>query len=636
MSFRQGILWSFTAVLAAVYPGVAVAQLAPQSQEEFEQRFTGWTLQFDAPDCNEGDGVDPITFIEPGRFEISGLEGDYEYEETGANTGTLTVTADILPIPQVLDLTFNSQTMGSFTVAVFGVVVCEGSFEFVESMTVAPPPPTGEGTSPPNDLFSNAQTISGPSGRATGSNVGATVEPGEPGSGSSSVWWQWQAPSSGRVTIDTSGSSFDTILGVYTGTRVDTLTTLGENDDAVGFGGASRVTLTVTAGTVYRLRVSGFFGDEGSIVLNWNLTESPPPTGGPTYYFPHLAVGASWQTTITYINYSSEEVTCQTDFLSDQGTPLLVSFADRGTVDSRNDVLPPGGSVHQETNVELSAPLAPGWARATCTGPVKASLLFRGYDSEGAPLAEAGVNAATVPATRFVTFAEQGEGKSGTGVAYANPSDTEAAVTFTARDAAGQMLASVSQELPAGGHGAQNMALLFGLTGFTGSLEVTSTEPIVTLSLNFEAAPVFSSLPPGELDAAAQGSTTYYFPHLAVGNNWQTTITYINDSPQEVSCQTEFISDFGNPLMVSFAGRGTVVSRNDVLPPRRVGSSGDQRRSERSSCARLGAGHLHGACEGQPAVSWVRQRRGARGGRRSQCGNRCGHPLCHLCRTGRR
>ena len=357
---------------------------------------------------------------------------------------------------------------------------------------------------------------------------------------------------------------------------------------------------------------------------------------GPTYYFPHLAVGASWQTTITYINYSSQEVTCRTEFTSDHGSPLLVSFPGRGVMNNRTDVLPPGGSVHEETDVELSAPLAPGWARASCSGPVKASLLFRRYDSEGVPVAEAGVNAATLPATRFVTFAEQGEGQLGTGVAYANPSDTEAAVTFTARDAAGQMLASVSQELPAGGHGAQNMALLFGLTGFTGSLEVTSTEPIVTLSLNFEAAPVFSSLPPGELDAAAQGSTTYYFPHLAVGDNWQTTITYINDSPQEASCQTEFISDFGNPLMVSFAGRGTVVSRNGRSAARRVGSSGDQRRSERSSCARLGAGHLHGACEGQPAVSPVRQRRGARGGSRSQCGNSSGHSLCHLCRTGRR
>ena len=289
--------------------------------------------------------------------------------------------------------------------------------------------------------------------------------------------------------------------------------------------------------------------------------------GGPTYYFPHLAVGASWQTTITYINYSPQEVTCQTDFLSDDRTPLMVSFEDRGTVPSRTDVLPPGGSVHQETNVELSAPLAPGWARANCSGPVQASLLFRRYISEGAPTAEAGVNATAVPATRFVTFAEQGEDQFGTGVAYANPSAISVPVTFTARDTAGELLASVVRTLLPGGHDAHGMSELFDLTSFTGSLEVTSTEPIVSLSLNFEAAPVFSSLPPGELDASAQGSTTYYFPHLAVGASWQTTITYINYSPEEVTCQTEFLSDHGSPLMVSFAALGTVVSRTDVLPP---------------------------------------------------------------------
>ena len=285
------------------------------------------------------------------------------------------------------------------------------------------------------------------------------------------------------------------------------------------------------------------------------------------YYFPHLAVGASWQTTITYINYSREEVTCQTDFISDHGSPLMVSFAELGMVDSRTDVLPPGGSVHQETDVDLSAPLAPGWALANCSGPVQASLLFRWYNSEGLPVAEAGVNAATVPATRFVTFAEQGEGKNGTGVAYANPSDTAALVTFTARDADGEVLAIEDLMLPPNWHGAQNMPPLFDLSSFTGSLEVTSTEPIVSLSLNFEAAPVFSSLPPGELDAAAQGSTTYYFPHLAVGASWQTTITYINYSREEVTCQTDFISDHGSPLMVSFAELGMVDSRTDVLPP---------------------------------------------------------------------
>ena len=294
---------------------------------------------------------------------------------------------------------------------------------------------------------------------------------------------------------------------------------------------------------------------------------TPMQTEDQIYYFPHLAVGQKWQTTITYINYSPQQVRCTTEFLSDQGTPLMVSFADKGTVPSRTDVLPPGGSVHQETNVELSAPLAPGWARAICSGPVKASLLFRQHNSAGVPIAEGGVNAATVPATSFVTFVEQGEGKSGTGVAYANPSATSALVTFTAKNEAGQTLDSVVRTLLPGGHEAQNMVSLFGLSSFTGSLEVTSTAPIVSLSLNFEAAPVFSSLPPGELDAAAQGSTTYYFPHLAVGASWQTTITYINYSPQQVSCTTDFLSDQGAPLMVSFADRGTVVSRTDVLPP---------------------------------------------------------------------
>ena len=257
----------------------------------------------------------------------------------------------------------------------------------------------------------------------------------------------------------------------------------------------------------------------------------PPPPEDRIYYFPHLAVGEGWQTTITYINYSPQEVSCQTEFLSDQGTPLMVSFAGLGMVPSRSDVLLPGGSVRQETNVALNAPAAPGWAQAACSGPVKASLLFRGYDSEGVPVAEAAVNAATVSSTRFVTFAEQGEGNSGTGVAYANPSDTAAMLTFTAKDADGQMLASVDLMLSPNGHGAQNMEGLFDLPSFTGSLEVTSTAPIVSLSLNAEAAPVFSSLPPGEVDAAAQGSTTYYFPHLAVGDGWQTTITYINYSP---------------------------------------------------------------------------------------------------------
>ena len=412
----------------------------------------------------------------------------------------------------------------------------------------------------------------------------------------------------------------------------------GAFTDAQHTGTARTATLTgLSPGTVYavQVRASNATGT-GAWSESGEGKTSPLPTGDHIYYFPHLAVGASWQTTITYINYSSQEVTCQTDFLSDQGTPLLVSFADRGTVVSRTDVLSPGGSVHQETNVELSAPLAPGWAWATCSGPVKASLLFRQHSSEGAPVGEAGVNAAEVPATRFVTFAEQGEGKQGTGVAYANPSDTSALVTFTARDADGLTLASVTQELSAGGHGAQNMAPLFGLSSFTGLLEVTSSEPIVTLSLNFEADPVFSSLPPGEVDAAAQGSTTYYFPHLAVGASWQTTITYINYSPQEVSCQTEFLSDQGSPLMVSFADRGTVINRPDVLPP---GGSVHQETNVDLS-APLAPGWARATCSGPVKASLLFRQHNSAGLPVAEAAvNAATVPATrfrHLCRTGRR
>ncbi len=128
--------------VGTVFPGVASAQLAPTGQADFEQRFTGWTLLSDALDCNESNGVDPVTFIGPGRFETGGLEGDYQYRGTGADTGTLTLTVDILPIPQAVDLTFDSRTTGTFAAGAGGAVVCEGGFEFADSTIPDTTPPS--------------------------------------------------------------------------------------------------------------------------------------------------------------------------------------------------------------------------------------------------------------------------------------------------------------------------------------------------------------------------------------------------------------------------------------------------------------------------------------------------------------
>src|SRR6185295_3873257 len=90
-------------------------------------------------------------------------------------------------------------------------------------------------TPPPNDNFTSAQTITGCSGSVNGTNVSSTKESGEPdhasNGGTHSVWYQWQAPATSSVTITTAGSNYDTVLGVYTGSAVNALSLIGQNDD---------------------------------------------------------------------------------------------------------------------------------------------------------------------------------------------------------------------------------------------------------------------------------------------------------------------------------------------------------------------------------------------------------------------
>jgi hypothetical protein len=128
-----------------------------------------------------------------------------------------------------------------------------------------------------NNNFADRIVLTGPTVSTTGSNSGATKETGEPNhggnTGGKSVWWTWTAPTSGTVTIDTAGSNFDTLLGVYTGSSVSTLTTVASNDDDWNAGvTTSKVTFNVTAGTVYQIAVDGYGGVAGSIVLHINLT----------------------------------------------------------------------------------------------------------------------------------------------------------------------------------------------------------------------------------------------------------------------------------------------------------------------------------------------------------------------------
>ncbi|HEY5912374.1 MAG TPA: hypothetical protein VJA21_17370 [Verrucomicrobiae bacterium] len=134
------------------------------------------------------------------------------------------------------------------------------------------------GIPPPNDMFANSTPITGTNIVLTGSNVLATSEPGEPdhafASGAASVWWTWTAPDNYAVTISTAGSSFNTVLGVYTGSSVSALTAVAGNDDAAGVS-TSKVVFGATANHTYHVAVDGYGGDWGTVQLE--LTVGPPP-----------------------------------------------------------------------------------------------------------------------------------------------------------------------------------------------------------------------------------------------------------------------------------------------------------------------------------------------------------------------
>ena len=173
-------------------------------------------------------------------------------------------------------ITMNVAAGMVYQIAVDGYIGATGQISLQLVLGPLVPPP-------PNDNFADRITLTGTHlVNVSGSNVGASTEPGEPFHadvlGGKSVWWTWTAPSSGRVTLITRGSSFDTVLGVYTGNSVANLVFVAGNDDdpLSSDGVESRATFPVTGGIAYQIAVDGYDGVSGDILLRLDLDSALP------------------------------------------------------------------------------------------------------------------------------------------------------------------------------------------------------------------------------------------------------------------------------------------------------------------------------------------------------------------------
>ena len=111
------------------------------------------------------------------------------------------------------------------------------------------------------------------------STVGATKEPGEPNhcgqAGGASQWFVYTAPTNGTLDVNTAGSTFNTILAIYTGPGTNFASLVPQG---CGFvtnyqkqGQPDVVLPNVVAGTRFFIAVDGYQGASGTVHLNIGL-----------------------------------------------------------------------------------------------------------------------------------------------------------------------------------------------------------------------------------------------------------------------------------------------------------------------------------------------------------------------------
>jgi hypothetical protein len=271
-------------------------------------------------------------------------------------------------------------------------------------------------------------------------------------------------------------------------------------------------------------------------------------------YFPQLANGGGYTTSLVLMNTSNQIETGRIKILDDYGESMGVTLAGGSTDSSFRYTILSGGALHIQTNGS-PVNVRTGWIQVIpdLYNPTPAGSAIFGYNPEDVLVSESGIPSA-VPTTHARVYVDLSNNHN-TGLAIANVIDDDAAVVIRAFRTDGVTAAGINIDmhpLKANGHVAAFAdQFIAGLpAGFVGVLDISSVTPFAALTLrsmlNERNDFLMTTFPIA--DANRTVSLPIVFPQIADGGGYVTQFIFLGAGAQSAMA-LNFYGGNGTPLI---------------------------------------------------------------------------------------
>jgi len=239
----------------------------------------------------------------------------------------------------------------------------------------------------------------------------------------------------------------------------------------------------------------------------------------------------------------------------------------------------PGEGVVTYSTIGPSSTFQSGYATVTTGGsmpPYGISLLT--YSQNGA-VSSAAALAAAAPTTsaripiehRVQVVPGEGTLSVKTGFSVVNTGPGAASLQFVLRNQYGNALPAQRSSVAQGGHEAQFLDQLFTVPDNfgLGSLEISSDHPVliigIRLTVNQSGKLLMSTLPVSDVTKGVQPDPVY-FPRIAFGGGYQTTVMLLNTSDTEQTGEMHMLTESGSLMKAADGGNAVTSTPYRIAP----------------------------------------------------------------------